>query len=456
MYNTVTQLNKEIIKNNSDRASRGEFEPNYKLGPIMNTGAGGDYAAGGDIKLSENSMQVQGNLGVDTNQRMVEGKNVNLTKGETVQKTRDGAFVFSNSPDMLNPQTGNTFADDAKPTQKKIGEIENKMKKSGYDKIAKSTIEALNKDLDKLAELQQSLNNNNQGQTTQGNFAVGGIIPGLQNMSNAIYSAQPRLIANQPTTMLPNSLQVNMQDYRDNQPAIDVPKLSTYPGKDSGWKSILQKVNRAIHPSYQGQRDAKNQIGSPIGDKVNMATDVVSVLGQGILAGQKPEQYKTDRYNIDRQIYDPTQALNRNTRNYNAANYSINSGNANTDRVNRANTYASKLNADNDVLSQYQQMQRTSDLSVNQANQASKLNVDQINAQNRGAGDTAISRALQSLAGIGSEYQDYSNSNLQNNITVQTLNSLSSRYGISQSALKAMMKNDPEGFNKMLVEYKQQ
>lgn len=417
-------LNNRLDDWNKKLAASGlEGKPRLKEQTSMSGGAGGSYNLGGDINLNSGGAQIQGNPGIDNNARMVGDQPVNLTQGETIQATNTGAFVFSDSPDMLDPVSGKTFAKAAKPVQKAIGKAEKVLERTPTDPIAKATIRQSEKILEGLAQRQQRLNNNSQGEPS--NFNYGGIVNAFRNASPYTQRAA-NSIPVAPIATLPLGSVSSQQ-----VPAI--PSLGSVPGT----------TQAAAVAAPQG-------FGTTLGDNVNLIADTASVLGRGIQAFQPVEQYNTDRYNVDRQIYNPTTALDKNTRNFNSQRFSTNSGNAALDSARNMASYAAKLNADRETIREYDAMQRQSDLQVNQINQQSRANVDNINDQNEGARQAAIDNVFTSVSNLGSEAQDYFNARTENNITLATLNSLSRRYGIDIDTLRKMKDSDPATFEKLL------
>jgi hypothetical protein len=142
----------------------------------QNTNVG--YNKGGDIPLGNGAMEVKGNPGIDNNPRVINGSPVNLTEGEVVTDSAQGAgFVFSDSVDMIDPLTGKTFAESAKKIKKAQKKADKALEKSPYDKIAKNTKAQLDTQLEQLAQRQQQINGDNQGE----NLFMGGI-PGLPHI----------------------------------------------------------------------------------------------------------------------------------------------------------------------------------------------------------------------------------------------------------------------------------
>ena len=121
-------------------------------------GTPGTYATGGDMQLSSNSFQVQGNPNItDGNQYQMQGQQVALDHNEVVTDTPQGKFVYSDK--IKDPQARKTFAKMAEKVERATGKAEKKLKVNPYDPAAKATV-AQNKILmDGLAERQEFIAN---------------------------------------------------------------------------------------------------------------------------------------------------------------------------------------------------------------------------------------------------------------------------------------------------------
>lgn len=188
-------------------------------------------------------------------------------------------------------------------------------------------------------------------------------------------------------------------------------------------------------------------------DKAFLGTKALETTFRVGAALDKPTQYDTRRYNVDRIRYSPQRALDANQANYQGAQFDINTGNANTDRILRNNLYGQKMAADRDVIGKNDQMQNQSDLQVNQYNAQAKANVDNITEQIRGRDYQATDAALTSIGNLSSIFQQAGGAKAHNRITMSTLNSLSRRYGIDVPELMALMQGEGD-LNKGTVKYK--
>lgn len=115
-----------------------------------------------------------------------------------------------------------------------------------------------------------------------------------------------------------------------------------------------------------------------------------------------------DRTPISRNYIRPDMQLLSNTNNYNQAVRSIDTNSANTFNSLQANLLSSKFRADNEVLSNTQQANRSINQQYEQAlsnrlryNQAQAAQRDVINSQNKAAYDQALQAAFTSVGNFG-------------------------------------------------------
>lgn len=144
------------------------------------------------------------------------------------------------------------------------------------------------------------------------------------------------------------------------------------------------------------------------GDSLKM----IELFGKGIDAfgNAEVERPQMDTSQISKEVYDPRAALHRNNRNYQNFINSTTSGSLNTRRALGANALSSKLNTDNQTLSQYNQMNQAANtayesrlqgrrqFNIGQMNRASE-----INAANRGAQDAVTQNFLTSVGQFGED-----------------------------------------------------
>lgn len=130
---------------------------------------------------------------------------------------------------------------------------------------------------------------------------------------------------------------------------------------------------------------------------------------EGLAEGPEIQKAYADKTMITKRAYDPRQALQSNQRNYRNTlnNYS---GNINLRRALQSQALVSKMNSDNQVLSQYQQMNNQANADYEQRlsgqrqfNINSQYSADNINAANRGAYDNAKQNFYSSVGQFGED-----------------------------------------------------
>lgn len=424
----------------------------------------GNYNLGGTIKdkkMSSGDVEIQGNSGKDTNTRQILGNIANLTKGETVSVDKNGnANIFSDAKEMPHPDTGKSFAETVKPVQKAIGRAEKKIGKLGRDKISQNTI-AFSKDILEVnkakqdreraiveaKQVQQALRSVDRylgGQLSAiGNYYLGNNepLPGRQFFSTygsgigeGVYSG-------------PNPINNGM-----TRAAMGfVPMI----GKPTA--AAASAVSPTANPAdNKFKEQGGDKLNNTFGDYLYSGAKTLETIGRVVNAFDAPEQFATDRYNVDRIKLSAQDQLDANNRNYRAAVGSSQTGNANLDRVTGNALFASKIQADNAARRDVQNRQAAADLDVNKYNAQQKALVDQINSQTQAAKAQAVDSALSSIGSLGQVYMDMFNTSAQNRVTLATLNSLSRYYGIDTENLVQMMKTNPDQFNGMLTRFKEQ
>ena len=122
------------------------------------------YQMGGavDNPLSNTSVEVQGNPGIDTNPRMVANNAINVTEGEVINNNvnmgmGNSAFVFSNDRSMKDPVNGKTFAKSVKKYEKAKGRAEKRLEKYPFDNEAKNSIMFNQQMIDNTAQRQEEV-----------------------------------------------------------------------------------------------------------------------------------------------------------------------------------------------------------------------------------------------------------------------------------------------------------
>jgi hypothetical protein len=134
---------------------------------------------------------------------------------------------------------------------------------------------------------------------------------------------------------------------------------------------------------------------------------VLSGFGQ-LIGGPEKENPNYDNTQITQSVYDPTQALQQNQRDYKNAMAGFDAPSINTTRAYSNQLYANKLQQNNAVTAQYQQMnqqgrqqyeQRTADQRRYNVGQTTYTN--DINARNRAAYKGAVDAAFTGLSNFG-------------------------------------------------------
>lgn len=122
------------------------------------------YQMGGavDNPLSNTSVEVQGNPGIDTNPRMVANNAINVTEGEVINNNvnmgmGNSAFVFSDDRSMKDPVNGKTFAKSVKKYEKAKGRAEKRLEKYPFDNEAKNSIMFNQQMIDNTAQRQEEV-----------------------------------------------------------------------------------------------------------------------------------------------------------------------------------------------------------------------------------------------------------------------------------------------------------
>ena len=458
---------------------------------------------GNDQQMGDHAVQVEGNPGVDTNYRNIGGQDVALTQGEIVRQDQDGsAYVWSNNPKMKHP-SGTTFAKAMKPIENKIARLKSRVEKDHTDVYASNALGHLEQMVEQNKNIEETMRQK-KGSPTAQRFNKGGYIKAnggydqtptdpLISLGQNMYPTRwqegiPALLKNKVTNYI-NSPKIESDiahtkwvaketgsdnksyiDYAEPNDALDSYKIA----RDPNWTvspkiaSPSQRVSNSpfngtpqnflkANPSHltpvTGKGLPKTESLSTFEDKAFLGAKSLETAFRVGAALDKPMQYDTRRYNVDRIRYSPQRALDANQANYQGAQYDINTGNANTDRILRNNLYGQKMAADRDVIGKNDQMQNQSDLQVNQYNAQAKVNVDNINEKIRGVDYQATDAALTSIGNLSSIFQQAGGAKAHNRITMSTLNSLSRRYGIDVPELMALMQGEGD-LNKGTVKYK--
>jgi len=436
-------------------------------------------AGGNDQQMGDHAVQVEGNPGVDTNYRNIGGQDVALTQGEIVRQDQDGsAYVWSNNPKMKHP-SGTTFAKAMKPIENKIARLKSRVEKDHTDVYASNALGHLEQMVEQNKNIEETMRQK-KGSPTAQRFNKGGYIKANDGVkvkkntdpTSGLYGSsytEGNLIGNDVMDVitqaalekkLSNPIREGFENYSMVQNRVPLAVSPTIqPGSQrnnsspfTNPKGFIQ-ANPSPLTSVTGNGLPKTESLSTFEDKAFLGAKSLETAFRVGAALDKPMQYDTRRYNIDRIRYSPQRALDANQANYQGAQYDINTGNANTDRILRNNLYGQKMAADRDVIGKNDQMQNQSDLQVNQYNAQAKANVDNINEQIRGRDYQATDAALTSIGNLSSIFQQAGGAKAHNRITMSTLNSLSRRYGIDVPELMALMQGEGD-LNKGTVKYK--
>lgn len=414
-----------------------------------------------DQPIGDHAMQIEGNSGVDTNLRNLNGQNIALTKGEIVREDQDGsAYVWSNNPKMKHP-SGTTFAKAMKPIENKIARLKSRVEKDYSDVYASNALGHLEQMIEQNKNIEETMRQK-KGSPTAQRFNKGGKIQGYIDGGKPLISNDVMDVIAQAALekKLSNPIREGFENYSMVQNRVPLAVSPTIqPGSQrnntspfTNPKGFIQ-ANPSPLTSVTGNGLPKTESLSTFEDRAFLGAKSLETAFRVGAALDKPIQYDTRRYNVDRIRYSPQRALDANQANYQGAQYDINTGNANTDRILRNNLYGQKMAADRDVIGKNDQMQNQSDLQVNQYNAQAKANVDNINEQIRGRDYQATDAALTSIGNLSSIFQQAGGAKAHNRITMSTLNSLSRRYGIDVPELMALMQGQGD-LNKGTVKYK--
>lgn len=415
-------------------------------------------AGGNDQQMGDHAVEVEGNSGVDTNYRNIGGQDVALTQGEIVRQDQDGsAYVWSNNPKMKHP-SGTTFAKAMKPIENKIARLKSRVEKDYSDVYASNALGHLEQMIEQNKNIEETMRQK-KGSPTAQRFNKGGYIKANDGYNPIIPDYAMDVIASSALEKkMGNPIREGFENYsmvqnrNKNQPFPVSPIITRNNSPFTNPKGFIQ-ANPSPLTSVTGTGLPKTESLSTFEDKAFLGAKSLETAFRVGAALDKPMQYDTRRYNVDRIRYSPQRALDANQANYQGAQYDINTGNANTDRILRNNLYGQKMAADRDVIGKNDQMQNQSDLQVNQYNAQAKANVDNINEQIRGRDYQATDAALTSIGNLSSIFQQAGGAKAHNRITMSTLNSLSRRYGIDVPELMALMQGQGD-LNKGTVKYK--
>lgn len=379
------------------------------------SGSPGSYASGGDMSLSNSAFQVQGNANVtDGNKYNYKGTKVALDDDEVVRTDKD--FVFTDKDFSL--LSGNTFAEDAAVLQKSTGNAEKMITKYGSTE-AQNTIkynERMTKDLASLQELMAAVKGkrNPDGSTKQ-KMATGGS-----------FWPDPYRDIIQPFDMLPTTnLQLQQQElpyaqgnmlapavpYEERNFSAVNPNPTPAPSITPEFKQFAQAAAATSSANYANSQSPAAE-GSGIMGRFSLgdAMQFAEVGSKFFGLNGRPERERPyfDITPLTRQTYDVQPALYQNQRNYQNATAGISTPSINLRRMLTNKLYATKLNSDQQVISEYNRMNQTglSNFQGQVSNRQRYNNQQQVmtndmNARNRGQYDQAVQNAFNSVGNLG-------------------------------------------------------
>lgn len=462
-----------------------------------------EYADGGDIPLSDNAFQVQGNPSqVDSESYQTSSGPIRLDHDEVVKE----AFVFSNR--IKNPLTNQPFAADAAKLENSTGKAEKKVKLNPQDRFSQNTIKYNDMQSDTLKALQEMVatakgKRNPDGSTKQAYQTGGPIFPqkdmpymalteqgyfydpyndgflyrdpksgGYQSVPSNLYTRPDKaaidahiqqwpptwernLAGQEGSTRLPevtvmgskkktskkpaSTPAVNNDDFfkrypgakpygafpspnksnpsviapfsplPTSNPYLDVPNAGVVSEKSFEDRyATLPEFNSLTNPPSSANQpiNQKSPYGPAMGDLLQLI-DLGSKFGQLIGGPEKERQY-ADTTPVTKQSFDVRPALYQNQRNFQNQVSGLDTPSITLRRALQNQMYAQKLNADSQVLSQYQQMnnqaatQFEDRLSNRQrSNIGLAMQANDLNARNRGQYANTVQNAFTSLGNYG-------------------------------------------------------
>lgn len=214
---------------------------------------------------------------------------------------------------------------------------------------------------------------------------------------------------------------------------VNDPVMTTYASQTPTLANTLQSIGTMLNkragqmPTPAGVAALQNQPTVPVTQSAQTVTTAnpaplgmrttVGDIFQGVEVGSKflqllggPEVEKPylDRTQITKQAFDPRQAMYQNQANFQAQSNNLQTSSAPLRRALQNSLYAKKLDADSQVLTQYQQLnnqattQYQDRLSNRQRYNNQQMNyTDDINARNRGQFMNVTQNAFTSLGNFG-------------------------------------------------------
>lgn len=461
------------------------------------------YQMGGavDNPLSNTSVEVQGNPGIDTNPRMVANNAINVTEGEVINNNvnmgmGNSAFVFSNDRSMKDPVNGKTFAKSVKKYEKAKGRAEKRLEKYPFDNEAKNSIMFNQQMIDNTAQRQEEVKsmigldndlpafgmqyggkvNYNKGgmiKRADGSYSKRGLWDNIR--ANAGSGKEPTQEMLEQERKIKNKRYGGKVDYmmggKVNYVDGGVPGSSNTESPDmyvdnTGLpfmtkrlmdanrtlagnipEAKLQKVS-ALETKMDGLSSKmgvteKNPGFSTLGDYVYMAGKTAELIGKAAMARQPVRTYNVSDYQLAKPVYNPAMEQRMISDMVRSQTSQINTGNANLDRALASTMYTQGMNKSAEIAEKYRQLQATSDIGVNKANIDAALTIADRNEQNQAARFNAMDTVLSSIGTYGQAVQDMTNTRATNRITMNAINQMAQMYKISPENLLNIMRNNP-------------
>lgn len=469
------------------KMNQDELKNKYNNTPTMynNTNAFG-YEDGGSIQeINTQALQVTGAPNqVDGNSLNYKGTPIQVDYNEMIDTKKDRVF----SDKYFNPLTGKKISEEVKSIDKAISKSEKKKN----DPLVENTIKHLNFQKDSLFDIQEQIatldgKRNTDGTTVQNNQQYnsgGGIDP--MRFVNALQGAPLNNIptlpvynnnyVTEPLTLINDPRRIGYKNPLDITLSSNVPKniINPVTGKtiqtlDYSVTKPIQRIrtpNSVTSKTPQKSLDywmSKTPTGSssqsltdkgftnPLttGDTIQLAAGLTSMGLKAMNAFKKSqkEPYRTINSPITLQQLDPTNALLNSQNEYNSFRNDLQNRatSINTASTLAANAYAQKLNADNQIISNFQNQNKGL---VNQYQQAlanreamnnqSMMQTDDLNSRNEANTRNMQNAFYNDIAGLGSFLGTNFNERLRAKMVMDSLKTM------TPDVLENYLKNNPQ------------
>ena len=409
------------------------------------------YQMGGavDNPLSNTSVEVQGNPGIDTNPRMVANNAINVTEGEVINNNvnmgmGNSAFVFSNDRSMKDPINGKTFAKSVKKYEKAKGRAEKRLEKYPFDNEAKNSIMFNQQMIDNTAQRQEEV---------KSMMGLDNDLPafGMQYGGKVNYKMGGKVnyitggVTNDPIPRIgPNTIPRGEAriTYNNNDYSTSIGGPLSGIAAMGNTLNYTLRNNPTLTPTVPKETE-KNPGFSTLGDYVYMAGKTAELIGKAAMARQPVRTYNVSDYQLAKPVYNPAMEQRMISDMVRSQTTQINTGNANLDRALASTMYTQGMNKSAEIAEKYRQLQATSDVGVNKANIDAALTIADRNEQNQAARFNAMDTVLTSIGTYGQAVQDMTNTRATNRITMNAINQMAQIYKISPENLLNIMRNNP-------------